>query len=1030
MKNRKLSIYVILTSLGFIIAIGAGLFMMDHFNSLLLNFSNMSKETHVENKEKIQNLAEINLANIVKYVEKKYPVLNDPERLKHDAGTAWFWDLSDELYEISNSFKLPSIYFVEKHGDNFVSLLSSAVRRDFRSDMLLANVWIDAPPAFFNEAWETGKLKISPEPYTNEYGTFITAANPVIVDGKVVGILAAAYDISYLDDQKQIRVEFAEQEYSLLHRIGIILIIVIIFVIILISSQVWLSNTSVLVSAKEHKADELTRLMLESTPMLCALWDGEGIPIDCDEDTLKTLGISSKYEYFEHFFDLNPEYQPNGESSRIEAKRVLRKAIETGYERQEWMLRSAAGVDIPVEATFVRIPWKNDYCVAIYARDLREEKAKEAALKESEKQLRLILDSMSISCYFFDQDGNLLDCNKQAVALFGYEDKEELLKEFFYLSPEYQSDGKRSIFKAKEIIRETFASGKNTFLWEHIKKDGTLFPVEVVLKQVDWNDGYRVVAFLRDLSKIVETEDNLKRAQATVEASPNLIMFLGPGGNIEYMNPSVSAVSGFSREELQKNGLALLFSQENFKRLHREYISAALKRKNEPINFEMTVTAKYGEELDFSFAAYSVQLYDGSYGIGLTGRNITELKLMQRDLAIAKEQAERALESEKEYNKAKSDFLSRVSHELRTPLNAIIGVTHIAEKANEKAEIEKCCGKIREASGNLLWLVNDIVDITSYDTGLFEFTPQPFSFKKAMASVIENINARALAKKQSFDIYMENDITDWVQSDERRLKQVLLNLLINAVNFTPNHGKIQLSARELSNDGDECFIRFEVTDNGTGISPETLERLGEVFEQADTSITREHGGLGLGLSLVKRIVQIMRGTISAKSEKGKGTRFICDVCLGIAKPKTLGEVSCQTEDVCDSIDLTGKRILVVDDAEINREILKAMLEDTGAILHEASTGVEAVKMFSQDKYNLVLMDLHMPIMDGFTATRNIRSSQQPWARKVPVISVSAEGNGEIHSKCFEAGINAHITKPVRTESLFRAISKWIDRTAA
>ena len=807
-------------------------------------------------------------------------------------------------------------------------------------------------------------------------------------------------------------------------------LISVFFIIVLIGCQVWISRTSVLRTEQEAKADEHTRLMLESTPMLCSLWDVKGRPIDCDGETLKLLGLSNKSDYIEHVFDLRPEYQPDGTNSRSQILEAIKEAIETGYKRLEWVIRSIAGEDIPVEATIVRVPWQDSFCVAIYARDLREEKAKEAALKESEKRLRLILDSMDAPCLFFDPDGNLLDCNQSAVSFFTCTSKQEFLNDFFYFSPEYQSDGKKSIDKAKKIIRETFASGRDTFLWDHIKKDGTPLTVEVSLKQVAWNDGYRVVAHLRDLSKLVETEDNLRRVMGISERSPNFVIFLGSGGNIEYMNPAVSEISGFSAEELQKNGLALMFSYDDYELLNRMYISEALKNRNHPVNFEMKVTTKDGAELDYYFSFYAVQLYDGRTGLGFLGRDITQLKSMQRDLEAAKEQAEKALASEKKFNIAKSDFLSRVSHELRTPLNAIIGVTDMAGKTDSKLEMNNCCDKIKEASAHLLWLVNDIVDITSYDTGVFEFNPRPFSFKKAINSVVESVNGRVLAKEQVFDINIEDSITDWLESDERRLKQILVNLLFNAVKFTRKKGKIQLSAKELSNDGNECVIRFEVTDNGQGIAPDMLEHLGEVFEQADNSISREHEGLGLGLSLTKCIVKMMNGAISVKSEQGKGSSFIVDVRLGIAGVEAKSRLYDTASEDTGSADLSGKRILIVDDVEINREILKAMLEETGAIIHQASTGDEAVRMFSQDKYHLVLMDLHMPLMDGFTATRNIRSSQHPWAKVVPVISVSAEGSGELRVKCLEAGINDHIAKPVETESLLRTISKWIFAAAA
>jgi len=821
-------------------------------------------------------------------------------------------------------------------------------------------------------------------------------------------------------------VEFQEIENIYLGTMLTVFIIFILSLLLLISIQIWFSHNLTRAAAEKNNTDMQAKLMLESTPMLFAIWDNKGMPIDCNGETLRVLGLSSRSEYVDHFFDLSPKYQPDGELTRCKASRIIKKTLQTGFERVEWMLRNSAGEDVPVEATVVRVPLKDDYCLAVYARDLREEKEIESYLKESEKRLKMILESMATPCYFFDPEGELIDCNHQAVHFFGFEDKEEFIKEFFNLSPEYHSDGNPSIDKAKTLIRQAFEKGKNAFIWEHVKKDGTRLLVEVFMEQVEWIDGYRVVAYTRDLSKLVETDNNLRKTQAVVEASPNLIMFLSQKGNIEYMNPSMTSVTGFSREELEKEGLSLIFSNEDYERLNNEYINAALKMKSIPTNFEMEVIEKSGKILDFSFSVYGIQLYDGSAGLGLVGRDITHLKWMQHNLEAAKEQAEKSLVSEIKYNKAKSDFLSRVSHELRTPLNAIIGVAKVAGKLEEKTEMAKCFNKITEASGNLLWLVNNIIDITSYDTGVLEFKTEPFSFSKVMTTVTESIKAKAQNKEQIFNVKFDNGITDLLQSDEHRLKQILLNLLLNALKFTPEKGRIDFSAKELSNDGNECVIRFEIIDNGIGISKELLGQLGDIFEQADNSITREHGGLGLGLSLTKRIVKMMNGTISAESEHGKGTRFICDVSLGIAKNKVLETYD---EDQS-SMDLSGKRILIVDDVKINREILMAMLDDTGAVLHQASTGDEAVKMFSEDMYNLVLMDLHMPVMDGFSATKNIRSGQHPWAKIVPVISVSADNSRELNSKCSEAGINDHIAKPVNTQSLYRVISKWMPAISA
>jgi methionine--tRNA ligase beta chain len=352
-----------------------------------------------------------------------------------------------------------------------------------------------------------------------------------------------------------------------------------------------------------------------------------------------------------------------------------------------------------------------------------------------------MLDNISIPCFFFFFSGNILDCNQQIVNLFGCSDKEDFLKSFYYLSPKYQSDGSQSRDKIKEIVERVINTDKRLlFHWDHIKKDGTLLPSEISTIRVAWKNEYRAIVCARDLSELVETEDNLRRVLATAEASPNATIFIGVSGNIEYINPAISAVSGFSQEEIMEKGLALIFSPEDFERLYKKHISAALR--DHPEDFEITLLTKKREKLDFFFSAFSVELYGGSVGVGLVGRDITEQKHVHHDLALARDQAERALEAEMKYNQAKSDFLSRVSHELRTPLNAIIGMSGIARKTNDKDELEHCHAKIEEASENLLWLINGILDLSSIDTDKFDFTLKPFSFNSIMSSIVENITVK------------------------------------------------------------------------------------------------------------------------------------------------------------------------------------------------------------------------------------------------------------------------------------------------
>jgi len=783
-----------------------------------------------------------------------------------------------------------------------------------------------------------------------------------------------------------------------------------------------------------QEAHEYVKLMLDAMPMGCGLWDKNRRRIDCNEAAVELFGLENKLAFLNSpLHDLFPEFQPDGRHSVELVYMHLEKMSADAEERRclgEVVYQKPDGTPLPMEVTLVRVKYRNEYVIASYMRDLREYKAKAEEAQALQQRLEAMLDTMPFASFFFDLNENPIDCNKRAVEIFGCENKEELLKNFYALAPAHLMEDSQSREKGMEYIRSTLETGQTLLHWEHIKKDGSPLPVEVTLLRVPWKDGYRIIAYVRDLSKLVETEDNLRRILAIVDGSPNLILFLGRNNTIEYMNPALPHVSGFAREDLLKTGLALLFSPEDFQRLDEEYL-AFTREQSQPINFEMPMMTADGKKYEFAFSAFGVQLH-GKSGIGMLGRNITSLKQMQRDLQAAKEQTERALAQEMLYNKAKSNFLSRVSHELRTPINVIIGLTHILEKTTHTEKLDHYFVNMHSASESLLNIVNDMLDMVGLDTDNFDFTPEAFSFSKAIRQVIGNIAQQARSKDQVFTTDIDSGIHDHVFSDERRLKQILRHLLSNALRYTPENGEIELFARMLENDGNECLVRFEVSDNGIGIAQEMLERLWEVFEQEDNDINRNHDGMGLGLPLCKRIVALMKGALRVESEPGKGSRFICDVRLGVVQAEQEDdeeENRSAHEAVKDElkVDLTGSRILVVDDAPINREVLIALLEDTGAIFDEAQDGHEAVKLFLQNKYDLVLMDLHMPEMDGYDATKHIRASAQPWAKTVPIISVSAESSAELHARGQEAGISDHHAKPVHLANLLDTIAKWMRR---
>jgi signal transduction histidine kinase/CheY-like chemotaxis protein len=397
----------------------------------------------------------------------------------------------------------------------------------------------------------------------------------------------------------------------------------------------------------------------------------------------------------------------------------------------------------------------------------------------------------------------------------------------------------------------------------------------------------------------------------------------------------------------------------------------------------------------------------------------------EKDLIDAKEQAEQS-------NRAKTTFLARMSHEMRTPMNAVIGMTTIAQSSGDEEKVRYCLSKINEASIHLLGVINDILDMSKIEAEKFELYFENFSLKAMILRITGVMRFRFDEKKLAFTLNLDPALPEIVNCDEQRLAQVLTNLLGNAAKFTPAEGCITLSVKRVSGEGKKHILRFEVADTGIGISGEGKKKLFTLFEQADGSIARKFGGTGLGLAISKSIVELMGGAIDVISEPGKGSTFFFDVPLeeGAAPPADVPGPGEEGKDSGSTLPrYAGRSILLTEDVEINREIVESLLEDTGVHIDSAENGAEAVRLFEEapSKYSLILMDIHMPEMDGYEATRRIRSSAAAEGATIPIVAMTANVFKEDVEKCRAAGMNDHMAKPIDFKELLKQLDRYLLR---
>ncbi len=692
----------------------------------------------------------------------------------------------------------------------------------------------------------------------------------------------------------------------------------------------------------------------------------------------------------------------------------LRYGEQIEHYETERLRKDGSTVDISLTLSPIRDDGGEIVGISSIASDVSESKRAETALRASQAKYRTLHDSSSDAIMLVTPHAEFISGNPAAIELFGCHDEEELLR---YtpagLSPEYQPDGMLSSMKVQQMMNAAIEEGSNFFEWVHRRTDGSEFPARVLLVRMELEGKAVLQATVRDITVQKNVEEAVRRERAKlwamISGMEEGVVFADANDVIIEINDFLCRFVGVTRDKIVGKRIKDLHVGEVLENVLRH-----IDRFRKEIGCSPFVLQRPLGSAEVILRMQPIYRDGGYDGVLLNVIDVTELVTARREAEAATE--------------AKSKFLANMSHEIRTPMTSILGYTDLlADPTIGPAERKDYLSVIRRCGEHLLSLINDILDLSKIEAGKTTVEMGSCNVAALLANVASMMRPRAEQRGNSLAVEYDGPLPETIQTDCARLRQAVVNLVGNAVKFTEN-GTVRILVEFLRSwrEG-QSAVKIEVIDTGIGIREEAMPSLFRPFSQGDTSIARRFGGTGLGLAISHHVAGLLGGELVAASTFGEGSTFTLTVPTGelrgvriVEHPAEAAIESARDSGRSSAADLTGIRILLAEDGVDNQNLIRAILGKAGAEVEIAENGRVATERAEAATFDVILMDMNMPEMDGYEATRLLRDR----GYRRPILALTANAMAGDNQQCLAAGCDDHLTKPIDRAQLIQSIARY------